>query len=541
MINSFVATASYAISAQSPAQVTLTYPTNGASIDPVGVHLNWTASTGATSYDVYFGSTNPPPFFSNAGGGTGIAFSSLNAAQTYYWNVVAKNGAGSAPASATWSFTTVSIPPSQVTLASPANAAGNLSSPVTLIWNPSGGAPLASYDVYLGPSNPPALFSSGVSGNTLSTGTLSASQTYYWNVVARNIAGSAAASATWSFSTSASTGGGWYGGSWQYRKAITVNANQVTGTQINFPMLVSLASDPDLKADALTNGYDIVFTDASGTSPLPYERELYNSSTGQLIAWVNVPSLSNGAVIYMYFGNSSETTDQQNRTGAWNGDYVMVQHFGNGTLSANDSTSNGLNGTITGATATSGIIGGAGSYNGTTGTYIDYGTGNAIDTAISTLSGGWTISSWFYANGGADQGSLFGNGNNIDSARGIVIDSGLGVGVSLMDAKELVVCSSGATLITGWHSVVWTYNNGANTEYLDGASICTLTFSFYGSGYSGHNYTSVPVSATSYGEPFNGAIDETRVSNISLPAGWIATEYNNQSSPGSFFTKGSLQ
>ena len=337
------------------------------------------------------------------------------------------------------------------------------------------------------------------------------------------------------------SGQGWYNSSWQYRKAITVNTGQVPSTQTNFPMLVSLASDSNLAAHALANGYDIVFTDSSGTNPLPYERELYNSSTGQLIAWVNVSSLSNGAAIYMYYGNSGETSDQQSKTGTWNTNYVMVQHFGNGTLSANDSTSNGLTGTITGATAASGIIGGAGSYNGTTGTYIDYGAGNAIDTAIGNTTGGWTISTWFYANGNADQGSLFGDGDSANDARSIEIDSGAGVGVSLVDGEEEVICSSGATLSTGWHHVVWTYNNGANIEYLDGISVCTDTFSFFSAGYSGHNYSSIPTNISTYGQPFNGAIDETRVANTNLPAGWITAEYNNQSSPSGFYSVGSQQ
>ena len=124
---------------------------------------------------------------------------------------------------------------------------------------------------------------------------------------------SSVASATYTINS----GGGtpWYSNSWAYRKTITVNSAQVPSTQTNFPMLVSLPSDADLAAHALSNGYDIVFTDSSGTSVLNYERELFNPSTGQLIAWVNVPSLSNGAVIYVYFGNSSETTDQQNSSG----------------------------------------------------------------------------------------------------------------------------------------------------------------------------------------------------------------------------------
>jgi hypothetical protein len=39
-------------------------------------------------------------------------------------------------------------------------------------------------------------------------------------------------------------------------------------------------------------------------------------------------------------------------------------------------------------------------------------------------------------------------------------------------------------------------------------------------------------------DPFGGVIDEVRVSNITRSAGWISTEYNNQSNPASFYSVG---
>src|SRR6185437_8606285 len=37
-------------------------------------------------------------------------------------------------------------------------------------------------------------------------------------------------------------------------------------------------------------------------------------------------------------------------------------------------------------------------------------------------------------------------------------------------------------------------------------------------------------------QALNGALNEVRVSNVARSAGWIATEYNNQNSPSSFYT-----
>jgi hypothetical protein len=38
---------------------------------------------------------------------------------------------------------------------------------------------------------------------------------------------------------------------------------------------------------------------------------------------------------------------------------------------------------------------------------------------------------------------------------------------------------------------------------------------------------------------FNGDVDELRISSTNRSTNWIAAEYNNQSSPGTFITMGS--
>jgi hypothetical protein len=66
--------------------------------------LGWTAGANATSYDVYFGTVNPPAFVGNTTATTyepGV----LVQGQTYYVSVVAKNSDGSAEA-LNWSFNT---------------------------------------------------------------------------------------------------------------------------------------------------------------------------------------------------------------------------------------------------------------------------------------------------------------------------------------------------------------------------------------------------------------------------------------------------
>src|SRR6185369_14547708 len=99
------------------------------------------------------------------------------------------------------------------------------------------------------------------------------------------------------------SGLGWYntGGTWTNRRAITIDHNKIsnvaTSTYSNFPILFS-TTDPEFKFTgsagkvASSTGADILFTSSDGTTKLNYEREYYASSTGQLVAWVQIPLLS---------------------------------------------------------------------------------------------------------------------------------------------------------------------------------------------------------------------------------------------------------
>ena len=187
---------------------------------------------------------------------------------------------------------------------------------------------------------------------------LTNSTTYYYVVQAVNSAGTSANSNQVSATPSVVLS--WPNG-YAYRRALTIDHTKVPNTdQLNFPVLIAgtypyLATTGNGGNVSNANGYDVVFTsDASGNSPLAYERESYSASNGAVDFWVQVPVLSHSSdtVIYMFYGNSSVTTDQSNRTGPWDSNFKAVWHLPNGTsLSGADSTSNGVNGTNSGLSA----------------------------------------------------------------------------------------------------------------------------------------------------------------------------------------------
>jgi hypothetical protein len=97
-----------------PACVTNIAPANSATnISAPVATLSWNSATNATSYDIYFGTTNPPT--TNVGNisTTTTPISGLGYSTTYYWYVVPKNGGSPATGctSNITSFTTQAAPP----------------------------------------------------------------------------------------------------------------------------------------------------------------------------------------------------------------------------------------------------------------------------------------------------------------------------------------------------------------------------------------------------------------------------------------------
>jgi hypothetical protein len=70
--------------------------------------LTWQASSGADSYDVYFGTTTPPPFLANTHATSYLPQMDYNT--QYYWQIIPKSAGGDASGCDIWSFTTASAP-----------------------------------------------------------------------------------------------------------------------------------------------------------------------------------------------------------------------------------------------------------------------------------------------------------------------------------------------------------------------------------------------------------------------------------------------
>ncbi len=353
-----------------------------------------------------------------------------------------------------------------------------------------------------------------------------------------------------------------------YQRVITIDHTKVPNTdQANFPFLFS-TTDPTFATTAngghmtSPNGYDIIFTsDPAGQNILNYEMEEYDPVLGQVVTWVRIPTLSHttDTVIYMFYGNSNMTTSQQNPAGVWDSNYQAVYHLANvRTGIAADSTANGNNGTLNSVSTATGEIDGAVGFNGTS-SYIQipeqdfqsfFPTNDAVfsesfEVWFKTASTGVILS--------VDDGT---EPNNVPDSYvpALYIDNNGMLRASFYwhGSQYEQIVTSEAFNDNKWHYAVDTYNGlnnnnngsetGTETLFVDGIVEGTQTVPDYSwsSGtrlgvFLGTGWTGVWPSMNGSWYYFNGALDDIKLSGISRSSDWIAAEYNNQSSPSSFY------
>lgn len=183
--------------APAPLAPTLSSPANNATNQSLAPNLTWTASAGATSYNLEYSTSST--FATGNTLITGItttsrALSGLATSTRYYWRVSATNGSGTSAWSAVRNFTTTApvTLPAAPTLRSPANNATNVSRTVTMSWNAVTGA--TNYEIQISTDINFGSITFGRSGLTARSvrvsPTLGSLTVYYWRVRAANTAGS---------------------------------------------------------------------------------------------------------------------------------------------------------------------------------------------------------------------------------------------------------------------------------------------------------------------------------------------------------------
>ncbi len=328
---------------------------------------------------------------------------------------------------------------------------------------------------------------------------------------------------------------------WQYRKMVNIDHTLVDGDLTGFPVLISTV-DVDLRDKAQSDGDDILFMDGPGVAnKLYHEIEYYEDSKGELVSWVNIPSLSDSVdtVFYMYYGNPSCSNKQSPRR-VWDSDYIHVWHLGD-SLSDSGGSDDGIN---HGTTIVSGKIGGARDFEEDEHDFIDLGDMTQPgDGSLRTMT--WEC--WVkpeeedieimnkYDTSGTDYTSYF-IGFRYGGKFNIAASSAWGVNTKGSTDDSYSV-------IGEWVYLTATYTLGGTNEiraFINGDEVA-----FTHEQKSANVMRNTPTTdnfgrcryegGTGY---IDAVIDEIRWSKTVRGDDWISTSYNTMNNPSNFFGVG---
>ncbi len=335
---------------------------------------------------------------------------------------------------------------------------------------------------------------------------------------------------------------------YEHRKLITLNNTQISGTaaHTNFPVMVKL-TDVDLKSTSNSggvenpSGYDIIFTQSDGSTLLDHELQNYSPSTGDLLCWVRIPSLSPtvDTDIYLYYGKSGVYTDQSDTT-TWNNNYLAVWHLEDLTDAAGTYILTDHNTAVNAA----GYLGNAREFDGDGDDLEETKAGTYLDGLSN-----FTVSLWVKANTvGTDRGLIYARDpDGLDRRLMIRQDAAgeKGGGTNVYRTAMLVAStskqrheSSNGSATTNWQHLTMGRTDGTSTNFYIDGSLDTPSWKNTRSGTTNKSTKLLIGKGSKDGatSSWAGLIDEVRISNVELSADWIATEYGNMTTPGTFHT-----
>jgi len=255
------------------------------------------------------------------------------------------------------------------------------------------------------------------------------------------------------------------------------------------------------------------------------------------VAWVRIPTLSSSVdtTFYVYYGDPTISSSQENKTGVWDTNYVGVYHQHETSSTVFDSTIYGNNGTPLGGMNQNagGYIDGGDQFDGVN-DRIDLG-----DTPSLQLSSAMSICAWVdpTANGGIREIVRKGvNGNYI-----LRLQSDNKVRLYLyIGGWHYATSDTTTSAAGGWYYVCGTYNGSSMRVYVNGTASGAAKSQTGAINTAGGWPALIGVldNGGSLSRQFPGFIDEVRISNAARSAEWIQTSHINQSSPATFYSVG---
>lgn len=335
----------------------------------------------------------------------------------------------------------------------------------------------------------------------------------------------------------------WWNTDWDYYKPIYIDSDYVDCDLTNFPILIYLASDAELAANAQSDFDDVTFISDDNTTQYAHEFEYFDSATGKMYAWVNITSLSSSSDTYinMYYGNAA-CASQEDAEGVWDSNFEAVWHMN----STSDSTSNNID-----------FDGSKGSPTRNSGGKIHYGydfevsDGQDLLTHSTFYNDAHTAITWESWEDHDDQNDynrcIFSFVDASANKDRIEHDTTNPTGqnprlVMWANAAGAVVASSAYDANNNMFYHVTSWSQGNNVTVVVNGDDNRDIQAANANAYEGGTYSDFAVGGADYeaSYDYDGIVDEIRISNIVRSWCWINTTYTsiNSGSNGSFFTVG---
>jgi hypothetical protein len=257
-----------------------------------------------------------------------------------------------------------------------------------------------------------------------------------------------------------------------------------------------------------------------------------------------VPTVSHltDTAIYLSYGDTTIATSQQNKTGVWMG-YRAIYHMSDNAANKTVSDSTGLHAATnvnnTNTRSTAGEIAGALTFDGST----DYAT--AADGTDLQSANVRTVSLWLKPTDltGTTTMRVLQEYSNTSNTWAIVAETAGNADFNTIRASIRIAGTETQfkipdnSLVTGglYHFAVTFSGTGISALYLNGAptSLLAPKQGTLGTGTAAR----LTIGARNdNSREFAGVLDEVRISSSVRTADWIRVEYNNQSSPGTFYS-----
>jgi len=318
--------------------------------------------------------------------------------------------------------------------------------------------------------------------------------------------------------------------SFQFYKFYQIKKNQVVGNETNMPLVIVDTLGAGILQQA--SGFDIRVFDSAGL-PLDYEVQSVNVTTGEIIVWINLPTVQDLEFVQLTFGKS-DAFDGSTPTAVWDSNYTSVYHL-NG--DGNDSTVNVENMTVNGTDTVAAKIGNGIEFNGTVNDFLIRNPYSSFPTTELTLEF-WVkltetpagfVTYAVPAAGGLDEFLTFLGGTGQ-------------MFVAIKDELMLfpVTFNDG----TFHHIVVtWRSSDGQMKFYIDyGVAFETQTLAV-GASLNNNGALVMGQEQDSVGGGFvgdqalEGILDEVRLSNIFRSSDYVGTTFHNQNDNDGFWFK----